>query len=231
MNVTFGKGILSGAAGTAVLLAIIAAAGGNGLGAVFNLGRINRVNNTSTLTGANRGPMLTVANAGRGTALNLKVGKGRAPFTVNSGAQVSKLNASMLGGLGASAFVHGAGQMNSRQVTVPAGQMMPVLALSPYGRFQGICDAGPIPSLQFINGPHPDHLWINISHGASSNLAEDDLAPAAGDIETVGAPTMLQYIIQDARSTGPNARVASVVAVMMASGSSCDFALVVHSGA
>ncbi len=36
---SFGKGLMAGAAGTAILLAITAAASGHGPGALFNLGR------------------------------------------------------------------------------------------------------------------------------------------------------------------------------------------------
>ena len=98
MQLSFGKGLMAGAAGVAVLLAITAAANGTGIGAVFTLGKTNKVNATSTLTGKTPGPMLTVVNSGRGTALSLHVSGGHAPFTVNSATKVAHLNASLLGG-------------------------------------------------------------------------------------------------------------------------------------
>ena len=55
MQVSFAKGLMAGAAGAAVVLAITAAANGTGIGAVFNLGRTNKVNATSTLTGKPHG--------------------------------------------------------------------------------------------------------------------------------------------------------------------------------
>jgi hypothetical protein len=39
--------------------------------------------------------MLTVINSGHGTALNLHVSSGHAPFSVNSAAKVANLNASL----------------------------------------------------------------------------------------------------------------------------------------
>jgi hypothetical protein len=48
MQFSFGKGLMAGAAGAAVVLAITAAANGSGIGAVFNLGKTNKVNATST---------------------------------------------------------------------------------------------------------------------------------------------------------------------------------------
>ena len=56
MQLSFGKGLMAGVAGAAVLLAITAAANGVGIGAVFNLGKVNKVNATSTLTGKTQDP-------------------------------------------------------------------------------------------------------------------------------------------------------------------------------
>jgi hypothetical protein len=55
MQLSFGKGLMAGAAGVAVLLAIRAAANGIGVGAFFNLVKTNKVNATSTLTGKTQG--------------------------------------------------------------------------------------------------------------------------------------------------------------------------------
>lgn len=49
MQLSFGKGLMAGVAGIAVLLTLTAAANGTGIGAVFNLGKTNKVNATSTL--------------------------------------------------------------------------------------------------------------------------------------------------------------------------------------
>jgi hypothetical protein len=50
----------------------------SGVGAVFNLGKTNKVGATSTLTGSTGHQMLSVTNSGAGPALSLQVAKGRA---------------------------------------------------------------------------------------------------------------------------------------------------------
>jgi hypothetical protein len=80
MQLSFGKGLIAGAAGAAVVLAITAAANGIGVGTPFILGKTNLVNATSTLTGNTKGAMLNVINSGPGTALNLHVGSGHPPL-------------------------------------------------------------------------------------------------------------------------------------------------------
>ena len=76
MQLSFGKGLMAGAAGAAVVLAITAAANGIGVGTAFLLGKTNTVNATSTLTGKTQGPMLNVINSGPGTALSLHASSG-----------------------------------------------------------------------------------------------------------------------------------------------------------
>ena len=76
MQLNFGKGLMAGAAGTAVVLAITAAASGLGVGSAFLLGETNTVNATSTLTGKVQGTMLNVVNSGSGAALSLHVTSG-----------------------------------------------------------------------------------------------------------------------------------------------------------
>ena len=97
MQLSFGKGLMAGAAGAAVVLGITAAANAMGVGTPFLLGKTNTVNATSTLTGKTSGPMLNMTNSGGGTALNLHVGSGHPPFSVNSATKVANLNASLLG--------------------------------------------------------------------------------------------------------------------------------------
>lgn len=105
--------VIIGVSAAAAVIAITGAASGHGIGAVFNLGKANKVNATSSLTGSTKHSMLSITNKGAGTALSLRVGKGKAPFSVNSSTQVSKLNASLLSGLAASQFVQGGGQSRS----------------------------------------------------------------------------------------------------------------------
>src|SRR5215469_9837678 len=107
------KSILIGVGTAVAVIAITGAASGSGVGAVFNLGKTNMVNATSSLTGSTKHSMLSVTNKGAGTALSLQVAKGKAPFSVNSSARVAGLNVSLLGGLAASQFVQGGGKARS----------------------------------------------------------------------------------------------------------------------
>jgi hypothetical protein len=99
--------------GLAVILAVVlgaatAALAGTGVGATFNLGKLNTVNQISRLVGNTDNPMLRVDNDGTGTsatALDLQVEAGHAPMKVNSSTQVAGLNADQLDGKHASAFV------------------------------------------------------------------------------------------------------------------------------
>ena len=99
--------------GLAVILAVVlglvsAALAGTGVGATFNLGKLNTVNQISRLVGSTDNPMLRVDNNGAGnnaTALDLRVESGKPPMSVNSSTQVAGLNADQLDGRNASEFV------------------------------------------------------------------------------------------------------------------------------
>jgi hypothetical protein len=62
----FGRGVVVGAATSTVVLMAATALAGTGVGGVFNLGQVNSVNATSTLTGAKAGRMLQVTNTSAG---------------------------------------------------------------------------------------------------------------------------------------------------------------------
>jgi hypothetical protein len=84
-----------------------AATGGN-----FILGQSNSASSTTSLTrtGANTAKGLQVNNNSSGagaTALGLSVASGHAPFTVNSGAKVTNLNADKLDSFNSTAFARG----------------------------------------------------------------------------------------------------------------------------
>src|SRR5688500_7795834 len=71
---------------------------GTGVGATFNLGRVNGVDKISQLVGSTNKPMLRVDNKSAGAdarALDLRVEPGRPPMTVNSPTQVTNLNADL----------------------------------------------------------------------------------------------------------------------------------------
>jgi hypothetical protein len=99
--------------GLAVIVAMVlgvasAALAGTGIGDTFDLGRLNTVNRISQLVGSTDNAMLRVDNNNAGTnatALDLRVEPGLTPMKVNSSTQVSNLNADLVDGRSASAFV------------------------------------------------------------------------------------------------------------------------------
>jgi hypothetical protein len=121
-----------------------AAVAGSGVGAVFNLGQANTVNQSSALAGStandqldvanvNTGssakalgllgkssaaPALNAANTGGGPALGLTVNSGKSPFTVNSSTKVANLNADKLDGLDSSGFVQGGGTLFHKRLVL-----------------------------------------------------------------------------------------------------------------
>jgi hypothetical protein len=100
---------LSGAAvgaltATVVLIAATALAG-TGIGAVFNLGKINKVNKQSTLQGNTDAQLLRVNNKGGGPALSLLTEPGVQPITTNSTETVGNLSAGLLDGKDSTEFL------------------------------------------------------------------------------------------------------------------------------
>jgi hypothetical protein len=79
-----------------------AATGGN-----FILGQANTAGSTTALSSGTAGPAfkVTSTNTGFATALGLNVPSGHAPFTVNSSAKVTNLNADKLDGLNSTSFL------------------------------------------------------------------------------------------------------------------------------
>jgi hypothetical protein len=92
--------------GLAIMLALVfgvatTALAGTGIGATFNLGQTNTVNQISTLIGIVAGPSLQIDNNSTdasATALDLQVESGKAPMKVNSDKQVANLNADKVDG-------------------------------------------------------------------------------------------------------------------------------------
>lgn len=234
MQLNFGKGLMAGAAGVAVLLAITAAANGTGIGAVFNLGQTNKVNATSTLTGKTQHPMLTVINSGHGTALNLHVSSGHPPFSVNSATKVANLNASLLRGIGPAGFVQGGGHVVTAEVELKVGQQAKLFNLAGYGKFSVICLNVPFAEMDFTAGSHKIHLWTQDVGGPSSAaVSEQDMAPGSGlGFQTgVAQPEQIQWTIQDASSPHLSGHLATVQTDFGVNGndtSKCDFAAVAY---
>jgi hypothetical protein len=235
MQLSFGKGLMAGAAGAAVVLAITAAANGLGVGAVFNLGATNKVNATSTLTGttAQGRPMLNVINSGHGTALNLHVSSGRPPFSVNSTTKVANLNASLLGGIGPAGFVQGGGHVVTAEVELTVGQShVPLFNLPGYGRFSVSCTNVPFAEVDFTVGPRKVHLWTQDLTGTSSGVGEQDMGPGFGlGLQTGVTAEQTQWTIQGASSPSLSGHLATVQTDEVVNGnntSKCDFAAVAY---
>jgi hypothetical protein len=232
MQLSFGKGLITGATGVAVVLALTAAANGTGVGALFNLGRINKVNATSTLTGKTQRPMLSVTNSGHGTALNLHVSSGHAPFSVNSATKVANLNASLLGGIGPAGFVRGGGHVVTAEVELTIGQKATLFNLHDYGKFSVMCLNVPFAEVDFTAGPHKVHLWTQDITGANSQVSEQDMGPGSGlGLQTGVSAEQTQWTIQDASSLRLSGHVAAVQTDEAVNGndtSKCDFAAVAY---
>jgi hypothetical protein len=232
MQLNFGKGLMAGAAGVAVVLAVTAAANGTGLGAVFNLGRTNKVNAASTLTGKTRKPMLTVINSGQGTALNLHVSSGHAPFSVNSATKVANLNASLLGGIGPAGFVRGAGHVVTAEVELKIGHRATLFNLPGYGKFSVMCINAPRAEVDFTTGPRKVHLWTQDITGINSGVSEQDMGPTTGlGMQTGVTAEQTQWTIQNGSSPRLSGHVATVQTDEVVNGnntSKCDFAAVAY---
>ena len=233
MQLSFGKGLMAGAAGVAVVLILTAAANGTGVGAVFNLGQTNKVNATSTLTGKTSGPMLTVTNSGQGTALNLHVTSGHAPFSVNSAKKVANLNASLLGGIGPAGFVRGGGHVVTAQVVLTIGQSnVPLLKLPGYGTFSVSCLNVPFAEMDFTAPSHTIHLWIQGITGSNASASEQDMTKGAGlGFQTGLTAEQVQWTIQPGSTPVVSSQVATVQTDEVVNGndtSKCDFAAVAY---
>ena len=232
MQLSFGKGFTAGAAAVAVVLAITAAANGLGVGTAFLLGKTNKVNATSTLTGTTTGPMLNVINSGPGTALNLHASSGHPPFTVNSATQVANLNASLLGGIGPAGFVQGGGHVVTAEVELTVGQNATLLNLPGYGQFSVTCLNVPFAEVDFTVGPHSVHLWTQDIAGISPGVSEQDMTPGSGlGLQTGVTAEQTQWTIQDASSPKLSGHLATVQTDQAVNGndtSRCDFAAVAY---
>jgi len=99
------KGALVGAVASSIVMISASALAGTGIGGVFNLGKTNKVNAPTTLTGKINKTSLQLTNSGSGPALGITVRAGRAPLVISAKAgKVINLNADKLDGHDASFF-------------------------------------------------------------------------------------------------------------------------------
>src|SRR5260370_1913998 len=88
------KGLLVGAIASSIVMISASALAGTGIGGVFNLGKTNKVNAQTTLTGTVKGKSLQLTNNGSGPALGITVGAGKAPLVASANAGMAiNLNA------------------------------------------------------------------------------------------------------------------------------------------
>jgi hypothetical protein len=125
MKHPFFKGVALGAITSTVVLIAATALAGTGIGGVFNLGKTNTVNETTTLTGAKAGKQLQVTNTSIGagaTGIGINVKPGKPPLTVNSSTRVANLNADKLDGVDSKGLIQGTGQTYTLAVAIHRSQ-------------------------------------------------------------------------------------------------------------
>ncbi len=197
------------------------AVAGTGIGALFNLGRANTVNRTTTLTGTTSGRILALANTGTGSALSLSTRAGQAPMTVTSSTRVAHLNADLLDGLDASAFVKGTGSLvSSRTTMVPVTALTPILEIAGFGEVQAGCGWTGYDnySIWFQNGPDKaTDLWV--TYPATMSASFHGLAPGGGMYISV----LMEQRAQEYRVTlgSPDGRMSELTVAGVLQGENC----------
>jgi hypothetical protein len=234
MKLTFVKGTVVGAITAMACLTATSALAGSGAGAVFNLGRTNTVNVSSTLKGSAKGAMLAVTNSKGGPALSLQVPKGKAPLTVNSSSRVEHLNASLLDGRDAGGFMLGGGQSRSFGFISSGGETGTLLTIPGYGRLTTRCIAGVGAQIFFNVGAHPVELTAEQQESVSApaEIFRETLAPsggfsfiiAGGNASEIWDQLMLRY----GTISSPTSKVTEHVAVVSVfygqlDSDTCDF--------
>jgi len=159
MHHPFYKGVVLGSVVAVVVLMAATALAGTGIGAVFNLGKVNTVNRTSNLSGATKGKMLQVTNKGSGAALGLKVKAGRPPLAVNSTARVKRLNADLVDGLHAGELRK---VYTARRDLTLGSPYEELLTLPGLGRISALNNSGSISTLNVLFEP-PSQETVNLA--------------------------------------------------------------------
>ena len=144
MKTRFLKSVVLGAVVCGVTVTSTAALAGTGIGGVFGLGALNRVNVSTVLEGSTNGQQLRVVNnatSGRGTTgIGIQTARNVPPLAVDSTTKVTNLNADLLDGRTSTAFVAGGGHITSARLeeTVP-GADATVLAVPTFGTIEATC--------------------------------------------------------------------------------------------
>jgi hypothetical protein len=229
------KSVIIGVGSAAAVIALTGAAAGSGVGAVFNLGKTNKVGATSSLTGSTGHPMLSVTNSGTGPALSLHAGKGRAPLSVNSATRVPDLNASLLGGLAASQFIQGNGQSRSFGINMStaSNSTKNLLSVPGFGTLSASCTSasGGSATVLLLTGSHPiDKFGVSVNSNSVSSVANSSLASgqeyvlasvSAGSVIGVWERMILRYSTGSGSSQATHLATAEIM--LAASATACDF--------
>jgi hypothetical protein len=229
------KSVIIGVGAAAAVIAITGAASGSGVGAAFNLGKTNTVNATSSLTRSTKHSMLSVTNKGAGPALSLNIGRGKAPFSVNSSGQVAGLNASMLSGLAASQFVLGGGQVRSFGFIMPTSSMKPrtLLRLPGFGTFNVDCGtiSGEFGDVTLKTASHTlDKFVASVDSGSEIAVGSTTFFPnnnfaivsvSTSNVTAIWAKLMLRYATGSGQSLTEH--MATIDLMASVDSTTCDF--------
>jgi hypothetical protein len=234
MKLGFIKGTVVGVVVAMACLAATSALAGTGVGAVFNLGRTNTVNATSGLKGSQKGSMLAVTNTGRGPALSLRVGKGRAPLAVSSSVRVQHLNASLLDGRDAGAFTLGGGQSRSFGFLEAVGLSGKLLSIPGFGSLKAMCFANEGAEIEFDGGSHPVDMFAaeQASDSSPAQVIRKALPASTGFVFTIAGGNASvrsdQLLLRYGTVSSPSSRVTEHVAAInvfyaLIDQDTCDF--------
>ncbi len=198
MRHPFYRGVVLGSVVSIVALMASTALAGTGIGAVFNLGKSNSVNRSSTLTGSTSGKMLQVTNKGSGPALGLTVQAGKAPMTVNSATRVTNLNADMIDGLHASDL----GQTGSIHLhrTVPlTTEPFEILTVPGFGILKGLAAANSFERPTFYNTENTGD--IRVTFGGQWSVVPPG-ASCTHEVKWMGTTAHLSFFVADSARIG-----------------------------
>jgi hypothetical protein len=219
-----------------------AAMAGTGIGGVFNLGKTNTVDATTSLTGSTSGAQLGITNAGTGPALSLNVASGKPPLAVNSSTRVKNLNSSFLNGFTPSQFVQGGGQVRGFYLTQTPDAAQEVLAIPGYGQLSADCENGTgfAGVVRYRNGSHHVDLWL-WSHDPTLGERQGGtgLDPSSGAVLVAanGAGSsgqvraLLHYTTTSGFFTIQHVATVDAAVLLSADGTSCTFVASTVSGA
>ncbi len=212
MNKDLFKGVVVGAIVSSFVLMATSAMAGTGVGAIFNLGKTNKVNAPTSLSGTTSANNLQITNKGTGGGVGITVASGAAPIVVNSTAgKATNLNADKLDGLDSTAF----GGVESARITgVPS---------------QGACGSPPCFNLYYgaasgmssatagqtnVDSLSPDQAMVarDLSVEVTTPPGTNNAFQVGVDINDAGGATLTCLVVQSATTCTDNSHAVSVPA-------------------